>query len=163
MHGLTKLADGTARDAELEYVDRVLPSLTLHEAAQLTHGIVSAFASKRRILVVDDEVAIAQTLRFNLEHAGYAVYCAYDGRAAIESALDDKPDLILLDVMLPVIDGFAACAAIRAASSVPIILLTAKDSEHDKVVGFEVGATDYVTKPFVLTDLLARVNSFLAD
>lgn len=163
MYGRLSLVEDKNREKKLEYVDRVLPSLTLQDAVQLADASPYVSAPKRRILVVDDEASITQTLRFNLEHAGYTVFCAFDGREAIDCAFKNKPDLILLDVMLPVVDGFAACAAIRAKSKVPIILLTAKDTENDKVVGFEVGATDYITKPFVLTDLLSRVRSFFTD
>lgn len=162
MNGSPAPPGGDVRDATLEFVDRVLPSLSLRDAAQLARTGAPA-AKKRRILVVDDEAVIAQTLRFNLEHAGYEVFCAFDGRAAIEGAAQHVPDLILLDVMLPCVDGFTACAAITARRDVPVILLTAKDSETDKIAGFAAGAADYLTKPFVLTELLARVRALLSD
>ncbi len=114
--------------------------------------------AKKRILVVDDESAILQTLRFNLERSGYAVMTAGDGRSAIATAQREEPDLIVLDIMLPILDGVEACKEIRKFSSVPIIMLTAKDQEIDKVLALELGADDYVTKPFALHEFLARVK-----
>jgi two-component system alkaline phosphatase synthesis response regulator PhoP len=113
---------------------------------------------KKKILVVDDESAILQTLRFNLERSGYAVITAGDGRSAIAMAQREQPDLIVLDIMLPLLDGVEACKEIRKFSSVPIIMLTAKDQEIDKVLALELGADDYVTKPFALHEFLARVK-----
>ncbi|MHB8462984.1 MAG: response regulator [Vulcanimicrobiaceae bacterium] len=115
----------------------------------------------KKILVVDDESAILQTLRFNLERSGYAVVTAGDGRSAIAMAQREQPDLIVLDIMLPVLDGIEACKEIRKFSSVPIIMLTAKDQEIDKVLALELGADDYVTKPFALHEFLARVKARL--
>jgi DNA-binding response OmpR family regulator len=115
----------------------------------------------KKILVVDDESAILQTLRFNLERSGYAVVTASDGRSAIAMAQREQPDLIVLDIMLPVLDGIEACKEIRKFSSVPIIMLTAKDQEIDKVLALELGADDYVTKPFALHEFLARVKARL--
>ena len=115
----------------------------------------------KKILVVDDESAILQTLRFNLERSGYAVVTASDGRNAIAMAQREQPDLIVLDIMLPVLDGIEACKEIRKFSSVPIIMLTAKDQEIDKVLALELGADDYVTKPFALHEFLARVKARL--
>jgi len=115
----------------------------------------------KKILVVDDESAILQTLRFNLERSGYTVCTASDGRAAIAMAAREQPDLIVLDIMLPVLDGIEACKEIRKNSSVPIIMLTAKDQEIDKVLALELGADDYVTKPFALHEFLARVKARL--
>ncbi|MEO3945764.1 response regulator YycF [Gorillibacterium sp. CAU 1737] len=114
-----------------------------------------------KILVVDDEQPIADILKFNLEKEGYEVICAYDGVRAVELALNEDPDLILLDLMLPLKDGMDACREIRARSNTPIIMLTAKDSEIDKVLGLEMGADDYVTKPFGNRELLARVKAHL--
>ncbi|MBV8152484.1 MAG: response regulator, partial [Candidatus Eremiobacteraeota bacterium] len=102
----------------------------------------------RKILVVDDESAILQTLRFNLERSGYAVSTAFDGRTALALVGTERPDLVILDIMLPVLDGIATCKEIRKQNSVPIIMLTAKDQEIDKVLALELGADDYVTKPF---------------
>lgn len=113
---------------------------------------------KKKILVVDDESAILQTLRFNLERSGYAVITAGDGRSATAMAQREQPDLIVLDIMLPLLDGVEACKEIRKFSSVPIIMLTAKDQEIDKVLALELGADDYVTKPFALHEFLARVK-----
>ncbi len=115
----------------------------------------------KKILVVDDESAILQTLRFNLERSGYTVVTASDGRSAVAMAQRETPDLVVLDIMLPVLDGIEACKEIRKFSSVPIIMLTAKDQEIDKVLALELGADDYVTKPFALHEFLARVKARL--
>jgi len=112
-------------------------------------------------LVVDDESAILQTLRFNLERNGYIVSTAGDGRSAVALAASERPDLIVLDIMLPVLDGIEACREIRKSSGVPIIMLTAKDQEIDKVLALELGADDYVTKPFALHEFMARVKARL--
>lgn len=114
-----------------------------------------------KILVVDDEQPIAEILKFNLEKEGYQVVCAFDGGAAVELAFTEDPDLILLDIMLPVKDGMDVCREVRAKKDTPIIMLTAKDSEVDKVLGLELGADDYVTKPFGTRELLARVKAHL--
>ncbi|WP_438348383.1 response regulator YycF [Paenibacillus sp. FA6] len=114
------------------------------------------------ILVVDDEQPIADILKFNLEKEGYDVICAFDGITAVELALSKKPDLMLLDLMLPGKDGMDVCREIRAAHlQFPIIMLTAKDGEIDKVLGLELGADDYVTKPFSTRELLARVKAHM--
>jgi two-component system alkaline phosphatase synthesis response regulator PhoP len=118
-------------------------------------------ATRKKILVVDDESAILQTLRFNLERSGYTVCTAGDGRTAVALAASEKPDLVILDIMLPILDGIEACKEIRRASGVPIIMLTAKDQEIDKVLALELGADDYVTKPFALHEFLARVKARL--
>ncbi|HLR41439.1 MAG TPA: response regulator YycF [Virgibacillus sp.] len=114
-----------------------------------------------KILVVDDEQPIADILQFNLEKEGYEVVCAYDGDEAIELAEAENPDLILLDIMLPNKDGNEVCREIRKTQDTPIIMLTAKDSEIDKVLGLELGADDYVTKPFSNRELIARVKANL--
>lgn len=114
-----------------------------------------------KILVVDDEQPIADILKFNLEKEGYEVICAYDGGTAVELALSESFDLILLDLMLPVKDGMDVCREVRAKKNTPIIMLTAKDTELDKVLGLEMGADDYVTKPFGTRELLARVKAHL--
>ncbi|SIS55187.1 response regulator YycF [Salimicrobium flavidum] len=114
-----------------------------------------------KILVVDDEKPIADILKFNLEKEGYNVVCAYDGDEAIESAKEEDPDLILLDIMLPGKDGNEVCREIRKTHAMPIIMLTAKDAEIDKVLGLEMGADDYVTKPFSNRELVARVKANL--
>lgn len=114
-----------------------------------------------KVLVVDDEQPIADILKFNLEKEGYEVICAYDGDEAIELAESEDPDLILLDIMLPKKDGNEVCREIRKTKTMPIIMLTAKDSEIDKVLGLELGADDYVTKPFSNRELIARVKANL--
>lgn len=114
-----------------------------------------------KILVVDDEKPIAEILKFNLENEGYEVVCAYDGNEAIELVEKEDPDLILLDLMLPGKDGNEVCREVRKTKTMPIIMLTAKDSEIDKVLGLELGADDYVTKPFSNRELIARVKANL--
>jgi two-component system response regulator VicR len=114
-----------------------------------------------KILVVDDEQPIADILKFNLEKEGYEVICAYDGARAVELAFSEEPDLIVLDLMLPVKDGMDVCREVRSRQNTPIIMLTAKDTEIDKVLGLEMGADDYVTKPFGTRELLARVKAQL--
>lgn len=116
---------------------------------------------KTKILVVDDEKPIAEILQFNLEKEGYEVICAYDGEEAVEKAFHEHPHLVLLDIMLPKLDGLEVCRKIRTRLDIPIIMLTAKDSEVDKVLGLELGADDYVTKPFSTRELLARVKANL--
>ncbi|MBB6735425.1 response regulator YycF [Cohnella zeiphila] len=114
-----------------------------------------------KILVVDDERPIADILKFNLEKEGYEVVCAFDGDTAVRLAFELDPDLILLDLMLPGKDGMDVCREVRGRLSTPIIMLTAKDTELDKVLGLELGADDYVTKPFGTRELLARVKAHL--
>ncbi|MBQ2889430.1 MAG: response regulator transcription factor [Clostridia bacterium] len=111
------------------------------------------------ILVVDDEAPIVEILKFNLTKSGYRVLAAYDGEEGYRLATSEKPDLILLDVMLPKMDGFEVCKKIREKHSTPIIMLTARDEEVDKVLGLELGADDYITKPFSVRELLARVKA----
>ena len=115
----------------------------------------------KTILVVDDEKPIADILQFNLKKEGFEVICAYDGNAALEKVEEIKPDLILLDIMLPQRDGMEVCREVRKKYDMPIIMLTAKDSEIDKVLGLELGADDYVTKPFSTRELIARVKANL--
>ncbi|WP_164670534.1 response regulator YycF [Virgibacillus doumboii] len=115
----------------------------------------------QKILVVDDEQPIADILKFNLEKEGYQVVVAYDGDEAIELADTEEPDLVLLDIMLPGKDGNEVCREIRKTQSMPILMLTAKDAEIDKVLGLELGADDYVTKPFSNRELIARVKANL--
>ena len=112
-----------------------------------------------RILVVDDEKTLVKGMKFNLENEGYEVECAYDGAAALELAREGRFDLIILDVMMPEMDGLEACMKIREFSNVPIIMLTAKSEDADKLMGFECGADDYLTKPFGTDELLARVRT----
>ncbi|HEU0243816.1 MAG TPA: response regulator transcription factor [Candidatus Limnocylindrales bacterium] len=113
----------------------------------------------RTILVVDDETTLRETLVEALEMEGYRAVAAADGRAALEQFRAERPDLVLLDLMLPELSGVEVCRILRAESAVPIIMLTAKDSEVDKVVGLELGADDYVTKPFSLRELTARIRA----
>jgi two-component system response regulator VicR len=116
---------------------------------------------EKKILVVDDEKPIADILQFNLKKEGYVVYCAYDGNEALQLVEEVQPDLILLDIMLPLRDGMEVCREVRKKYEMPIIMLTAKDSEIDKVLGLELGADDYVTKPFSTRELIARVKANL--
>ncbi len=115
----------------------------------------------KKILVVDDEKPISDIVKFNLEKEGYEVVTAYDGEEAIEKTEEEQPDLILLDLMLPKKDGLEVCREIRKNHEMPIIMVTAKDSEIDKVLGLELGADDYVTKPFSNRELIARVKANL--
>jgi DNA-binding response OmpR family regulator len=113
------------------------------------------------ILVVEDEPALRDTLSYNLKKDGFAVEAVGDGRSALESARRLKPDLIVLDLMLPEIDGFEVCRILRKEMITPILMLTARDDEIDRVVGLEVGADDYLTKPFSMRELMARVKAQL--
>ena len=114
-----------------------------------------------RILVVDDEKTLVKGMKFNLENEGYEVECAYDGAAALELAREGRFDLLILDVMMPEMDGIEACMKIREFSNVPIIMLTAKSEDADKLMGFESGADDSLTKPFNILELKARVRALL--
>jgi len=113
----------------------------------------------KKILIVDDEKNIVDILKFNLKKEGFSTIEAYDGEQAVELALSEKPDLILLDVMLPKIDGFTVCRKLRQSLSTPILMLTAKEEEVDKVLGLELGADDYITKPFSQRELMARIKA----
>ena len=115
----------------------------------------------KKILVVDDEKPISDIIKFNLVKEGYEVDTAFDGDEAIKRVYQFQPDLILLDVMLPKLDGFQVCKRIRESFNMPIIMLTAKEEEVDKVLGFELGADDYITKPFGMRELIARVKANL--
>lgn len=114
-----------------------------------------------RILVVDDEPAVLDMLVYNLCRANYEVLTAVDGRTALRLARDSRPDLILLDLMLPEVDGLDVCRELRRTSQIPIIMLTARDEEVDRVVGLELGADDYVCKPFSVRELMARIKAVL--
>ena len=114
-----------------------------------------------KILVVDDEKLLVKGIKFNLENEGYQVECAYDGAAAVELARSGGFDLIILDLMMPEIDGLEACMRIREFSNVPVIMLTARSEDVDKIIGFECGADDYITKPFNLLELKARIRAML--
>ena len=114
-----------------------------------------------KILVVDDEKVLVKGIKFNLENEGYQVEVGYDGEEAVELAREGSFDLVMLDLMMPKIDGLQACMRIREFSNVPIIMLTAKGEDTDKIIGFECGADDYITKPFNLLELKARVRALL--
>ncbi len=116
---------------------------------------------KQKILVVDDEKLIVDSVKYGLQKEGYTIVTAYDGEQAIAKTHDEKPDLVLLDVQMPHKDGWAACREIRQTSRVPIIMLTARGEEVDKVLGLELGADDYLVKPFSMRELLARVRAAL--
>ena len=111
-----------------------------------------------KILIVEDEAKIARFVTLELEHEGYEVQCAYDGRSGLQRCLDWKPDLLILDLMLPELSGIEVCRRLRQQSDVPIIMLTAKDDVSDKVMGLDMGADDYMTKPFAIEELLARIR-----
>lgn len=113
------------------------------------------------ILLVEDDPTLSETLRYNLEREGYRVYTAGDGIQALELARREHPDLLLLDVMLPRLDGFSVCRILRQESDVPILMLTARQDEIDRIAGLELGADDYVSKPFSLGELLARVRAIM--
>lgn len=113
----------------------------------------------KRILIIEDEKSISDIIEFNLNKEGFEIDAAYNGKTGLEKALSNKPDLILLDVMLPELDGFQVCKKVRETSSVPIIMLTAKEEEVDKILGLELGADDYITKPFSMRELIARIKA----
>ncbi len=113
----------------------------------------------KTVLIVDDEQAIIDVLKFNLVKEGYKILEAKDGQTGLDMALSEKPDLIMLDIMLPKIDGLTVCKRVKNSYNIPIILLTAKDTEIDKIVGLELGADDYITKPFSVRELVARVKA----
>jgi DNA-binding response OmpR family regulator len=114
-----------------------------------------------KILIVEDELTLQETLEYNLTHQGYEVRVAGDGPEALETARGFEPDIVLLDVMLPGIDGFEICRILRQETNVPILMLTARDSEIDRVIGLEIGADDYLTKPFSMRELQARLKAML--
>ena len=113
------------------------------------------------VLVVEDEENLLEALRYNLEREGYAVRTAIDGEQALLAARENRPEMVILDVMLPKLDGFEVCRILRRESDVPILMLTARGEEIDRVVGLELGADDYVTKPFSIRELMARVRNML--
>ena len=114
-----------------------------------------------KILVVEDDRNLLETIKYNLTKEGYEVFVAVDGAEALEVARKEKPDLIILDIMLPVIDGFEVCRILRKEMTVPIIMLTARTDETDRIMGLDTGADDYMTKPFSLRELLARIRALL--
>lgn len=115
----------------------------------------------KKVLVVDDEQSIIDVLVYNLKKEGYETIEATDGITAVNIALEQKPDLILLDIMLPKLDGLSVCKRVKNHLNIPILMLTAKDAEIDKIVGLELGADDYITKPFSVRELMARVKANL--
>ena len=115
----------------------------------------------RNILLVEDEKTLAKALKFNLEKEGFRVEVAFDGEEALNAMSGKEPDLVILDLMLPKIDGYEVCRSIRRSSDVPIIMLTARDEDIDKILGLELGADDYMTKPFNTRELLARIRAIL--
>jgi DNA-binding response OmpR family regulator len=114
-----------------------------------------------KLLLVDDDLNLLDTLTFNLRSSGYQVITAADGAGALEKARDERPDLVILDLMLPEVDGLVVCRSLRQESSVPILVLTARTGELDKIIGLESGADDYLTKPFSLGELQARIRALL--
>ena len=126
-----------------------------------TQGNGSSTEEKKTILIVDDEKRIVDILMYNLQKEGYLTLEANDGEEAIEIAMEKKPDLILLDIMLPKVDGLTVCKRLRHTLNVPILILSAKDEEIDKILGLELGADDYITKPFSVRELMARVKANL--
>ncbi len=115
----------------------------------------------QKVAIIEDEKAISDIIKFNLEKEGYEVHTAYDGQAGVELIEEIDPDLILLDIMMPKMDGLQVCKRVRQTRETPIIMLTAKAEEIDKVVGLEIGADDYITKPFGMRELIARVKASL--
>ncbi|WP_324825685.1 winged helix-turn-helix domain-containing protein [Sinanaerobacter sp. ZZT-01] len=113
----------------------------------------------KKVLIIEDEKSISDIIKFNLAKEGFQIETAYDGQEGLTKALSVNPDLILLDVMLPIMDGFLVCKKIRETSAVPILMLTAKEEEVDKVLGLELGADDYITKPFGMRELIARIKA----
>ena len=114
---------------------------------------------QKKVLIIEDEKSISDIVKFNLVKEGFEVDVAFDGPAGLSKALETDPDLVLLDVMLPGMDGFAVCKKIRETKTTPIIMLTAKEEEVDKVLGLELGADDYITKPFGMRELVARIKA----
>ena len=114
---------------------------------------------KNRVLIAEDEKPISDIIKFNLEKEGYEIITTYDGEDALKKALNEQLELIILDIMLPSMDGFEICKRVREKSSVPIIMVTAKEEEVDKILGLELGADDYITKPFSIRELVARVKA----
>ena len=115
----------------------------------------------KKVLVVDDEKLIVKGIRFSLEQDGMEVDCAYDGEEALNKAKSNSYDMILLDIMLPKMDGFEVCQAIREFSDMPIVMLTAKGDDMDKILGLEYGADDYITKPFNILEVKARIKAIM--
>lgn len=113
------------------------------------------------VLLVEDDVTLAETIKYNLEREGYAVHHAADGMLALEIARREQPDIVVLDIMLPRLDGFSVCRMLRKESEVPVIMLTARHEEYDRIAGLEMGADDYLAKPFSMGELHARIRAIL--
>jgi DNA-binding response OmpR family regulator len=138
-----------------------MPGLAFHTMSESDKILTMAKKKKQRILIVEDEADLRDTLKFNFKEQGYKVSTAANGRVGLEKARAKKPALIILDLMLPEMDGLTLIRALRQESDVPVLMLTARSSEIDKIVGLENGADDYLTKPFSLGELLARVRALL--
>jgi DNA-binding response OmpR family regulator len=132
-----------------------------HLLGYFIHSILGLMVGSYRILIVEDDRNLLDTLKYNFRKEGYNVIAAVDGAEALDVARRERPDLIILDVMLPKLSGFEVCRILRKETTTPILMLTAKDEEIDKVVGLEIGADDYMTKPFSMRELLARVGAML--
>jgi two-component system OmpR family response regulator len=137
------------------------PHTSQHLPGFLTHFILELMAGNDKILIIEDDRNLLDTLKYNLRKEGYDVVTAVDGAEALDAARREKPELIILDIMLPKMSGFEVCRILRKDMNVPILMLTAKTDETDKIVGLEIGADDYMTKPFSLRELLARVRAML--
>jgi two-component system alkaline phosphatase synthesis response regulator PhoP len=135
--------------------------ICLYSDTNLTQNYAILWHMSHCILVVDDEPAVTDLLAYNLRKAHYEVLVAADGRAALQQARDSSPDLVLLDLMIPEVDGLDVCRELRKTSGVPIIMITARGEEVDRVVGLELGADDYITKPFSVRELMARIKAVL--
>lgn len=137
------------------YYDNIYDNIILNKFAGVEYGMA------RKILIVDDEPNIVELVKFNLENAGYETLTAYNGLEGLEIIKKEKVDLVILDIMLPGLDGIEVCRRIREESNLPILMLSARDSEMDRILGLELGADDYLTKPFSPRELLARVKAIL--
>lgn len=153
-------------DTHITFIIRVKPNKINMEIAGGGGNVSNPRISRRigvpmKILVVDDEKSLVKGIKFNLENEGYQVESCYDGKGAVEAAQSGDYDLIILDLMMPEMDGLTACQQIRMFSTVPIIMLTARSEDADKLLGFESGADDYLTKPFNILELKARIRALL--
>jgi len=139
----------------------MLHRLLQYLIGHLVRFILSAESQMAKILIVEDDQNLLATLKYNLRKEGYNTVTAVDGAEALDVARREKPDLIILDIMLPKLSGFEVCRILRKEMTIPILMLTAKTDEVDKIVGLEIGADDYMTKPFSMRELLARIRSML--
>ena len=152
-HSLTNAISNTL-------LDRVPVDLTGYNNKDKSNAAESGLEAST-VLIIEDEENLLEAVRYNLEHEGYNLYTAEDGESGLRLARENKPDLIILDVMLPKLDGFEVCRILRRETNVPILMLTAKGEEIDRIVGLELGADDYVTKPFSMRELVVRVRNML--